>query len=55
MATTELIKPTPVRIPDELRIWLKHQSIDNRRSLTAEIVHRLDQTKRLQEATNAKT
>lgn len=55
MRPPELIKPTPVRIPDDLRIWLKHQSIDNRRSLTAEIVHRLDQTKRQQEAADAKT
>ena len=55
MRPVEPIKPTPVRIPDELRIWLKHQSIDNRRSLTAEIVHRLEQTKRQQEATNAQT
>lgn len=41
-------KPTPVRMPDELRIWLKHQCIDNRRSLNAEIVQRLEQSQRQQ-------
>ena len=49
-------KPTPVRMPDELRIWLKHQCIDNRRSLNSEIVQRLEQSQRQQlqkEATHA--
>ena len=55
MRTPEPIKPTPVRIPDDLRIWLKHQSVDNRRSMTAEIVHRLEQSRKQQEATDAKT
>ena len=55
MRSPEPIKPTPVRIPDDLRIWLKHQSVDNRRSMTAEIVHRLEQSRKQQEATDAKT
>jgi hypothetical protein len=57
MSKTEQIKPTPVRLPDELRIWLKHQSIDNRRSLNSEIVIRLEQSQRQQqkESTNAQT
>mgnify|MGYP000958351226 CR=1 FL=1 len=56
MQTTETIKPTGVRLPDELRKWLKHQCIDNRRSLNAEIVVRLEQSQRQQlqkEATHA--
>ncbi len=55
MSKAEPIKQTPIRIPDDLRIWLKHQSIDNRRSLTAEIVHRLDRSRQQQEETRAKT
>lgn len=45
------VRATPVRIPDELYVWLKHQSVDNRRSLTAEIVLRLEESRRRQLAT----
>lgn len=41
-------KPTGVRMPDGLRKWLKHQSIDNHRSLNAEIVFRLEESQRTQ-------
>lgn len=54
MRPLEPIKPTPVRIPDDLRIWLKHESVDNRRSLTAEIVYRLELTRQQQETADAK-
>ena len=37
--------PTPVRLPADLRLWLKHAAIDNHRSLSGEIVHRLVQSK----------
>jgi len=50
MSKPEPLKPTPVRIPDELRVWLKHQCVDNRRSLTAEIVLRLEESRRRQVA-----
>jgi hypothetical protein len=49
-------KPTGVRLPDELRKWLKHQSIDNHRSLNSEIIFRLEESQRNQaekEATHA--
>lgn len=39
------INPTPVRLPDELRAWLHHQAIDNRRSLNGEITIRLEQSR----------
>jgi len=42
------IKPTPVRLPDALKTWLKHQCIDNRRSLSAEIIFRLEESQRQQ-------
>lgn len=54
MGTTPQIKPTPVRMPPDLLIWLKHQCIDNHRSLNAEIVHRLEQSRQLQEGALAK-
>ena len=57
MKKPETLKPTGVRLPDDLRRWLKHQSIDNHRSLNAEIIFRLEDTQRQQlkkEATHAK-
>lgn len=39
---------TPVRISPDLRAWLKHQSIDNRRTLGNEIVFRLEQSRQQQ-------
>lgn len=41
-------KPTPVRLPDDLRIWLKHECVDNERSLNSEIIYRLEQSRNLQ-------
>lgn len=42
----EARKPLGVRMPDELKQWLKHQAVDNRRSLNAEIVLRLEESRR---------
>jgi hypothetical protein len=36
---------TPVRLPLDLKRWLKHKAIDNRRSLNNEIVMRLQESK----------
>lgn len=43
-------KPLGVRMPDELKQWLKHQAVDNRRSLNAEILVRLEESRRQGEA-----
>ena len=37
------IKPLGIRMPEELRIWLKHRAVDNRRSLNSEIVFSLEE------------
>lgn len=39
-----------IRLPAELAEWVKSQSIANCRSQNAEIVFRLEQAKKLQEA-----
>lgn len=39
------VPPLQVRIPDELKTWLKHQAVDNRRSLNGEILIRLEQSR----------
>jgi hypothetical protein len=36
---------TPVRLPLDLKRWLKHKAIDNHRSLNNEIVMRLQESK----------
>lgn len=41
--------PTPIRLPDELKTWLKHAAVDNRRSLNAEMLVRLEESRRQQE------
>ena len=38
-----------VRLPDELKAWLQHEAIDNRRSLNSEILVRLEQSRAQQE------
>ncbi|MBI2306119.1 MAG: Arc family DNA-binding protein [Rhodocyclales bacterium] len=45
-AANEERKPLGVRLPDDLKQWLKHQAVDNRRSLNAEIVMRLEESRR---------
>lgn len=50
MAEEEPIKPTGVRIPPDLRKWLKHEAVDNMRSLNSEIVARLEESRAQQEA-----
>ncbi len=50
------VPPLQVRIPDELKTWLKHQAVDNRRSLNGEILIRLEQSRaHQQEGQNATT
>lgn len=43
--------PSPVRIPDDLKLWLKHKAVDNHRSLNSEIIFRLEQSRQAEEAT----
>lgn len=38
-----------VRMPEELKNWLKHQAIDNRRTLNSEVLVRLEYTRLAQE------
>lgn len=46
--------PSPVRIPDDLKQWLKHKAVDNFRSLNSEIVARLEQSRKAEEAQHEK-
>lgn len=48
MKDARQIPPISMRIPDDLKTWLKHQAIDNRRSLNSELLSRLEQSRTLQ-------
>ena len=41
---------SPVRIPAELKLWLKHKAVDNFRSFNSEIVARLEQSRKAEES-----
>lgn len=43
------LAPSQVRLPAELKTWLKHQAIDNRRSMNSEMVLRLEASKTAEE------
>lgn len=45
MDQAEKIKPTLVRIPDDLKEWLKKRAAENFRSMNGEIVARLQESK----------
>lgn len=42
------------RLPYELAQWLKHKAVDNHRSLNAEILHRLEQSRKAEEVKHEK-
>lgn len=44
-------KPLGVRMPDALKDWLKKQALANRRSLNSEILARLEDSQRREQAT----
>lgn len=46
---TRNIKPLGVRMPEELKQWLKHQAEKNMRSLNSELVIRLQESRTNQE------
>lgn len=37
--------PSPVRLPQELKDWLRHRAIDNRRSMNSEVTIRLEESR----------
>lgn len=43
------LTPTQVRIPLELRDWLKHRAVDNRRSFNSEVLDRLERSRKQEE------
>jgi hypothetical protein len=49
---TQATKPatvlTSMRLPAELKSWLQHQAIDNRRSLPGEVIFRLEESRQRQ-------
>ncbi|WP_407650648.1 Arc family DNA-binding protein [Comamonas resistens] len=54
MRGSKTLAPSPIRIPEELKLWLKHKAVDNFRSFNSEIVARLNESRKLEEALHAK-
>lgn len=46
------VAPSPIRLPEDLKVWLKHRAIDNRRSMNSEVTFRLEDSRRREEAAN---
>lgn len=46
MIGKKTLSPSPVRLPDDLKTWLKHRAVDNKRSLNSEVVSRLEESRR---------
>lgn len=40
-----------VRVPEELRDWIKQEAVQNRRSMNGEMVARLEESRRSQQRT----
>lgn len=47
------VQTAAMRLPSDLMQWLKHQAVDNKRSLNGEVHHRLQQSREKQEAQHA--
>lgn len=43
------LAPSPVRIPPELKDWLKQKAVDNRRSFNSEVIQRLEESRTQQQ------
>ncbi len=54
MNADEKTTPTSVRMPEGLAQWLKHKAVDNFRSMSGEIVARLEQSRKAEEAQHEK-
>lgn len=54
MQGKKTLAPSPVRLPEDLKQWLKHKAIDNFRSMNSEIIARLEQSRKAEEAQHEK-
>lgn len=49
------LSPVQVRLPEDLKKWLKHKAVDNLRSLNSELVTRLQESKAREEGSGNAT
>lgn len=54
MQGKKTLAPSPVRLPEDLKQWLKHKAVDNFRSMNSEIIARLEQSRKAEEAQHEK-
>ncbi|CAN7453803.1 Arc family DNA-binding protein [Variovorax paradoxus] len=50
MKDFEKLASSPIRFPRDLKDWLKHRAIDNRRSFNSEVLTRLERSRAGEEA-----
>ncbi len=48
------LKSSVLRIPEDLRLYLKHQALDNHRSMNGEILFRLEESRRSDKGAGAR-
>ncbi len=44
------LAPSPIRLPQDLKDWLKHQAVKNHRSFNSEVLSRLEESRSRQES-----
>ncbi len=48
-------EPTVIRMPGALRAFLKQRAVENHRTLSSEVIHRLEQGRKSEEASERPT
>lgn len=46
MKGTSQLTPSPVRLPEDLKAWLKIKAAENFRSMNSEVIARLEQSRK---------
>jgi hypothetical protein len=45
MPDTQKVAPLPLRLPEELKLWLRAQALANHRSMTGEVIKRIEESR----------
>ena len=45
MPEIQKVAPLPLRLPAELKTWLREQALSNRRSMTSEVIKRIEESR----------
>lgn len=45
MQETRKVAPLPLRLPQELKAWIRDQAVSNHRSMTGEVIKRIEESR----------